>query len=193
MKKNLIRQAGYRNLELAEEKVAEFDYRPVACQRSYRVVVVRKRIRVEQGQRRLFDEVRYLFYITNVSRKEKKPSQLVGSAHQRCNQENVVEQLKNGVEAMRMPSDTLVSNWAYLAIAAQAWNLKAWLGLLHPKKSFGREVLRMQFQRFLRRIMQLPCQILRHSRRLTYRLISVNEWTEQILLGSLWLRRRRFG
>ena len=33
-------------------------------------------------------------------------------ANERCEQENVIEQLKNGVNAMRMPVDDLISNWA---------------------------------------------------------------------------------
>jgi hypothetical protein len=32
----------------------------------------------------------------------------------------VIEQLKNGVNAMRMPVDDLVSNWAYMVMAALA-------------------------------------------------------------------------
>ena len=45
--------------------VAEFDYRPVACEKSYRVVVLRKRLGIDKGQMRLFEEYRYFFYITN--------------------------------------------------------------------------------------------------------------------------------
>ena len=65
-------------------------------------------------------------------------SEVVRENNRRCNQGNVIEQFKNGVEALRMPSDTLVSNWAYLVIAAQAWNLKAWLGLVLPHKQRAR-------------------------------------------------------
>jgi len=34
--------------------------------------------------------------------------QVVFDANARCNQENVIEQLKNGVQAMRMPSARLI-------------------------------------------------------------------------------------
>ncbi len=193
VKRQRIREAGYRNLELAEEHTAEFEYRPRPCKKTYRVVAVRKRIRVNKGQRRLFDEVRYLFYITNIVAEEKSAAQVVFSANRRCGQENVNEQLKNGVQAMRMPSDTLESNWAYLVIAAQAWNLKAWLGLLQPHQGFGRQLLTMEFRRFLRQVVQLPCQIVRQGRRLIYRLLGVNQWTEAFLQGVLWLKRMRFG
>ena len=118
---------------------------------------------------------------------------MVRLSNGRCAQENVIEQLKNGVQAMRMPSDTLLSNWAYLVITVQAWNLKAWLGLVQPDQRFGGQIARMEFRKFLRQIVQLPCQILKQSRRLVYRLLGINEWTEAFLLGVDWLRRVRFG
>ena len=42
--------------------VAEFEYCPVACHRSYRVIVVRKLLGTDKGQMRLFEEYRYFFY-----------------------------------------------------------------------------------------------------------------------------------
>ena len=193
VKQALVREKGYRDVQLLEEEVAEFDYRPRACQETYRAVVLRKRIAVEKGQRRLFEEDKYLFYLTNLPRKEASASQVVRLSNGRCAQENVIEQLKNGVQAMRMPSDSLESNWAYLVITAQAWNLKAWLGLVQPDQRFGGQIGRMEFRKFLRQIVQLPCQILKQSRRLVYRLLGVNEWTEAFLQGVIWLRRVRFG
>ena len=94
-----------------------------------------------------------------------------------------MEQLKNGVQAMRMPSDSLESNWAYLVIAAQAWNLKAWLGLVQSDKTMGQRILKMEYRRFLRQVVQIPCQILQRGRRLLYRLLNVNDWTETLLSG----------
>ena len=193
VKQALVREKGYREVQLLEEEVAEFDYRPRACQETYRAVVLRKRIAVEKGQRRLFEEDKYLFYLTNLPRKEASASPVVRLSNGRCAQENVIEQLKNGVQAMRMPSDSLESNWAYLVITAQAWNLKAWLGLVQPDQRFGGQIGRMEFRKFLRQIVQLPCQILKQSRRLVYRLLGVNEWTEAFLQGVIWLRRVRFG
>ena len=63
-----------------------------------------------------------------------------------------------------MPSDSLESNWAYLVIAAQAWNLKAWLGLVQSDKTMGQRILKMEYRRFLRRLVQIPCQILQRGR-----------------------------
>jgi hypothetical protein len=55
----------FKNLRLLGEAVAEFPYRPAACEKTYRMVVVRKTIAVDQGQQRLFEEIRYFFYLMN--------------------------------------------------------------------------------------------------------------------------------
>ena len=79
-----------------------------------------------KGRAGPLDEIRYFFYITN--RVDYTGEQIVSLANGRCNQENVIEQLKNGVNAMYMPVDDLLSNWAYMVMTSLAWNLKAWLG-----------------------------------------------------------------
>ena len=105
-----MRFKGYENKVLIGEDIAEIDYQPLKCSRPYRLIIVRKNISVQKGERALFDEIRYLFYITN--RLDYTGEQIVSLANRRCNQENVIEQLKNGVNAMRMPVDDLLSNWA---------------------------------------------------------------------------------
>ena len=138
VKREIVRRQGFKNLRLEREEVAEQEYRPTQAEKTYRMIVLRKSILVEKGQQRLLPETRYHFYVTNVAAEEMTVPKVVRENNRRCNQGNVIEQLKNGVEALRMPSDTLVSNWAYLVIAAQAWNLKAWLGLVLPHKQRAR-------------------------------------------------------
>src|SRR5271169_5952560 len=43
-KPEIVRERGYKTIHLLEEMVAEFDYRPGACKKSYRMIVVRKRL-----------------------------------------------------------------------------------------------------------------------------------------------------
>lgn len=93
---------------------------PAAMQ--YRMIALRKKIAVEKGQERLFEQYRYFFYITND--RTSTPEQIVFSANDRCDQENLIEQLKNGVRSMRHPLDNLHSNWAYMVMASLAWTLK---------------------------------------------------------------------
>ena len=45
--------------------MAEVAYRPTACRQTYRLIIVRQTVMVEQGQSRLFDEMHYRFYLTN--------------------------------------------------------------------------------------------------------------------------------
>jgi hypothetical protein len=101
VKEQIVKERGYKNIRLQSEQTAEFDYRPVKCRKSYRVVVLRKNLSIEKGEKVLFDDIRYFFYITN-DRKASR-AEIVGDANNRCNQENLIEQLKNGVRAMRMP------------------------------------------------------------------------------------------
>jgi hypothetical protein len=194
VKERIVVEKGYENIKLKAEEVAEFDYQPTACKRSYTVIVVRKHLSVEKGQEVLFPQIRYFFYITNDRRKSE--AKLVDWAHQRCHQENLIEQLKNGVHAMNMPVQDLVSNGAYLVMAALAWTLKAWFALLLPEtgrwaekhREQKRSVLRMEFKGFLNAFLKLPCQIVRTGRRIVYRLLSWNPWLEVFLRGVEALR-----
>jgi DDE family transposase len=172
----------FRNIRLRSEDVAEFDYRPVACEQAYRMVVVRKNLSVEKGEAVLFDDVRYFFYITND--REVSTSEIVFEANDRCNQENLIAQLRHGVHALKMPVDNLVSNWAYMVMASLAWTLKAWFALSLPEDGrWGaryaaekRGVLTMEFRSFVNAFMRVPAQIVRTGRRIVFRLLSWNPW-----------------
>ena len=194
IKEQVVVERGFRNLRLRSEDVAEFAYQPGACRRPYRVVVVRKNLSVEAGEWVLFDEVRYFFYLTNDE--ETPAEELVFLANDRCNQENLIAQLKNGVHALRMPVGTLVSNGAYMVMASLAWTLKAWFALLLPETGrWGeqyaaekRQVLTMEFRTFQQAFMAMPCQILRAGRRIVYRLLAWSPWQRVFLRGVAALR-----
>lgn len=187
VKEQIVKDRGYLNQRLESEEVAEFDYQPVACQRSYRVVVLRKNLSVERGEKVLFEDVRYFFYLTN--RTDLDRDEVVQFANERGDQENVIAQLKSGVNAMRMPVDNLESNWAYMVMAALAWNLKAWYGLMVPDRERGLELVKMEFRGFLQAIILLPTQIIRTGRRIVYRILSYNRWLKDFF--ATWERLRR--
>ena len=186
-KEQVVVEREFENQKLVGEALAEIKYRPSKCSREYRVVILRKNLSVQKGEQALFDEVRYFFYITN---RRDKAEQIVGLANGRCDQENVIEQLKNGVNAMRMPVADLVSNWACMVIAALAWNLKAWYGLLVPNRERGLELVKMEFRRFLSAVMLLPCQVVRTARRVIYRILGYNGWLADFF--ATWERLQRF-
>lgn len=186
-KEQVVLEREFTNQKLVGEDLAEIEYQPTKCQRKYRVIILRKNISVQKGEAVLFEEVRYFFYITN---RKDKPEKIVGLANGRCDQENVIEQLKNGVNAMRMPVNDLVSNWAYMVMAALAWNLKAWYGLLVPNRERGLELVKMEFRRFLHAVMLLPCQVIRTARRVIYRVLSYNSWLKDFF--ATWERLQGF-
>jgi len=179
VKERVVKTREFENKRLACEHIAEFEYRPVKCRRAYRVVVVRKNISVEKGENRLFDEIRYFFYITN--RHDLTMEEVVLFANERCDQENVISQLKNGVNALRLPAVEFYANWAYMVIAALAWNLKAWFALMMTDRTAGEEVLRMEFRRFVNSLVRIPCQIIRTGRRIVYRILGYNHWLKPFL------------
>ena len=112
-------------------------------------------------------------------------------ANQRCNQENLIDQLKNGVQAMRMPVADQTSNWAYMVMASLAWTMKAWFALLLPEAGRWGEkyandkhaVLRMEFKTFVNAFIRLPCQVIRSARQIVVRLMAWNPWLPVFLRG----------
>lgn len=186
-KEEIVKEREYKNIHLESERVGEFEYQPGKCKQGYRVVVLEKNLTVEEGKKALIDDIRYFFYITTL--RERTAEDIVELANGRCDQENVIEQLKNGVNAMRMPVRDLESNWAYMVIAALAWNLKAWFGLLMPDVVRGTQVVNMEFRRFLNTLILLPCQILRTGRKIVYRLLGYNDWLKDFF--ATWERIRR--
>ena len=172
----------YKDIRLVYEEVAEMEYRPAACKRAYRLVILRKELEVRaRDQLQYLPDYRYFFYLTND--RESSLEQIVFSANDRCQQENVLAQLK-ALRALHAPVDNLQSNWAYMLMASLAWNLKVWLALTLPCDGRWREkhteeknqVLRMEFRTFVNAFVRIPCQIVKTGRKIVYRLLAWNSW-----------------
>ncbi|GAA4468087.1 hypothetical protein GCM10023156_58820 [Novipirellula rosea] len=199
LKEQIVVENGYLNKRLAGERIAEFDYQPGKCNRTYRVVMLHKEVHLTRGQMRLFDkeEPVYFFYITNAAKKAKPARQVVIDANARCNQENNISQLKQC--ALCAPLNDLRSNWAYMVIASLAWNLKVWAGLMIKPSGTSEQrleqakmkskVIAMDFTTFRDRILMIPAQIIRRSRSLLYRLLSYRPSVDVLLLIESNIRR----
>jgi hypothetical protein len=195
VKQQVVEERGFKDIRLVDEEVAEMDYRPVACRHTYRLVVVRKNLKVnEPRQGRLFDDYQYFFYLTND--RDSSPEEIVFCANDRCQQENVLAQLA-ACRALHAPVDNLISNNAYMLITSLAWNLKAWLALSLPGSSDlepddrtapKRRLLTMEFRTFVNSLVRLPAQIVRTGRRLVVRLVGWNEWQTALLRLAARLR-----
>lgn len=178
VKENIVRERGYLNVRLEREDIAEFAHKPTKAERAYRIVVLRKTLTSERGQLCLGTNYKYFFYVTNDWNMTRE--QVVRESNRRCNQENLIEQLKNGVRALHAPVNTLVANWAYMIMASLAWTLKAWFALNLPVAPRHRErhaaeaqsVLRMEFRTFLENFILVPTQIIRKARRLIFRVLA---------------------
>jgi hypothetical protein len=190
VKDEVVRRRGYRNVRLLSEQVAEFNYRPGPCQQEYLIVVLRKQLVWERGGVEVERETRYFFYLTN--RWAWSCAEVVQFANDRGNQENLVEQLKNGVPALRAPVNTLEANGGWMVLGALAWSLKVWLGLLQPGTTHGARLLRLEFKAFLQEVMLLPCQIVRAGGQLLYRLLQWNPWVVMLCAVSERLRQLRW-
>lgn len=195
VKEQIVAERGYENIRLVEEWVAEFDYSPTACKKTYRLAVIRKDLDVRDKQGRLFEDYRYFFYITND--RTLSAEEVVHSANDRCNQENLLAQLKS-LRSLSAPVDNLASNWAWMAMTALAWNLKAWLALSlvercgksdDAQREPGRKLLRMEFRTFLNAFIRLPCQIVKTGRRIVYRLLGWNRTLDVLFRLADHLRR----
>ena len=178
VKDRIVRERGYQTLRPNGEDVVDFEYQPGKCKKAYRVVALRKNITVTKGEAALFDEIRYFFYITNDV--ALTADEVVHEARQRCNQENLIEQLKNGVHALHAPVNTMTANGAYMLMASLAWTLKAWFALSlpisprwHERHRAEREkLLRMEFRTFGASLINIPAQIICAGRRLIFRLLA---------------------
>lgn len=182
VKQQVVEARQFQDIRLLREHVAEFRYRPVKCKKEYRVVVVWKELAVYQGQKRLFDDARCFFYITNDW--EKSAEAIVFDANDRCNQENLLAQLKGDAQSLTAPVDSLLSNWAYMVMGSLAWSLKAWAALMLPEggrwqdrhREEKRKLLRMDFTTFRQAMLRVPAQIISAGRRIVYRFLAWNPW-----------------
>lgn len=187
VKEDIVRERGYKNIRLESEELAEFEYKPTSAKRAYRMIVLRKNIIEERGQICLGNDVRYFFYVTNDEKLAAE--EVVAEANGRCNQENLIAQLKSGVRSLHSPLNTLEANWAYMVMASLAWSLKAWAALLLPSSPRHRErhdqeresMLRMDFRTFLLNFIEIPAQIVRTGRRLVYRLLAMRPGTSALM------------
>jgi len=182
VKDAIVRQRGYKVVRQKAEDVVSFSYRPAKCKRGYRVVALRKDLSVERGEQVLFSEHRYFFYITNDW--AVTDHQVVAEARGRCDQENLIAQLKGQVRALHAPVNTLVANWAYMVMAALAWSIKAWCALLLPVSprwaaqhtDQRRRLLGMDFRTFLAAFIEIPCQVVKGARQVRWRVLAWNPW-----------------
>jgi hypothetical protein len=195
VKERIVMEREYKNLHLEYEDLAEVEYRPKKCRKSYRWVICRKTISVREGQKLLIPETRYFFYLTND--REQSAEAIVFESNERCHQENLIGDLKSG-SALRMPLNSLNGNGLYLVAACLAWTLKSWSALWLTGNGCKREekyrkdrLLKMELMTFLQAMIAIPAQIVRSGRQTIVRLLNVNDWTATFFRWAELLRPTR--
>jgi hypothetical protein len=192
-KQQVVTERGFLNLRLNHEDVAEFTYQPTKCRRPYRVVVVRKNISRMKGEQALIEEIRYFFYFTTYTADTHTPAQIVELANDRCDQENIHGQLKSGLGALHAPVDDLLSNWAYMLIAALAWNIKSWHAMMMHRHHDRAGFIRMEFKRFLDTVIRIPAMVSVRARAIVVRLAAYTVNLDRLFSAWATTERTRFG
>ena len=179
-KEAIVAERGYKNIATVGEDITEFTYQPRNCKRDYRVVALRKDLRVT-GQGVLFNQFRYFFYITNDTRLS--ADEVIAEARHRCDQENLIAQLK-AIRALHAPVNNLDANRAYMTMAAWPGPSRPGLALLlpvHPRwadthNTQRRRLLAMEFRTFGSAVINIPAQIVRTGRQIRWRILAYNPW-----------------
>ena len=124
-RKRLARQRNFTEKRLVKQWIAEAP----GSAMTYRLVIRRQLIENYEGQRYLFDEYRYRYIVTNLPAST-STRDVVDLTYERCDQENIIQQLGAGIAAWRMPVAEFDGNSAWLEIARLAWNIGKWIAQL---------------------------------------------------------------
>lgn len=182
LRRECARRRGKRDLKLEEQWLAEIVYKPARSEKTYRLIIRRQRIE-ESEQGELFEMWRYRYVLTSLPRSV-PTEEVVRQTYRRCDQENVIEQLQNGVAAMRMPTGGFLANQAYLVCARLAHNMKSWLAML----ALPREVMRWEWKRFRKAFVYAAARIVRTARQNIVRLADSHRFAHAIRRAIIQLQ-----
>ncbi len=83
-------------------------------------------------------------------------------------------------------------SWAYMVMAALAWNIKSWFAMMMHLKSDRRMYIRMEFRRFLNSIILIPCRVVRRARSITIRLLGYQPTLDRLFSAWRTIERTAF-
>ena len=170
VKERIVREREFKNMRLVGEEVAEFDYRPTACQQDLSHGRGEKVPGSEQGPSGVVRGLPLLLL------HHQRPGTFGGGSGvpgQRSlrSRELAWPNSRAAVRALHAPVDNLVSNWAYMVMTSSGLELESLVGLVSCPRGVGRHaesqreekrrVLRMEFKTFRNAFVRLPCQIVR--------------------------------
>ena len=164
-----------RDWKLEKQWIAEVPYQPTRSDRPYRLIARYQEIKEhEQGQ--LFQFTRFRYILSNLP-PSVSAEEVMDLTYQRCDQENLIEQLQNGVAALRMPTGGMLSNAAFMTCARLAHNLKPWLAQL----ALPLETMRWEWKRFRRAFVYCAARVVLTARQVHVRFADSHRFTGAIL------------
>jgi hypothetical protein len=164
-----------RNLQLEKQWIAELPYQPDRSDQSYRLIARYQEIE-EHEQGNLFTLARFRYVLTNLPLSV-SAEKVMDLTYQRCDQENLIEQLQSGVAAMRMPTGGMLSNAAFMTCARLAHNLKPWLAQL----VLPQETMRWEWKRFRRSFVYCAARVVHTARQVHVRVAESHRFAAAIL------------
>lgn len=180
-------ERNYKTLGTIEQWAAEFNYTIPGGLKTFgldgstfRVVVKRQLVETRQGQQLLYTDYVYRFIITNIPRREMDAAELLCFAYGRCDQENIIEQAKNGIAALRMPTGELLANTAFLMAGQLAWCLRAWLSLL----ALPKETTRWEWKWFRQAFVYVAARITQSGRRAKVYFAGCHRFVDHLVIAS---------
>jgi hypothetical protein len=183
----IARERGYKTLATVEQWAGQFNYTMSSgleefgsTGSTFRVVVKRQLIETREGQQLLYTDYVYRFIITNIPASEMDAGEVLCFAYGRCDQENIIEQAKNGIAALRMPTGELLANAAFLMAGQLAWCLRSWLSLL----ALPKETIRWEWKWFRQAFVYVAARITHGARRANVYLAGCHRFVEHLVTAS---------
>lgn len=192
VKEKVIIERNFKQIKQRTEYVSEYRNRPSKSKKEYRMVVVRQLKEKLTGGLIEGEFYQYFQYITTIE--DQEPVKILELIRKRFEHENKIEQLANGVHAFKMPAKEFNANWAYMVIAAMAWNMKCWLALLMNKidPELGQKLISVEFKRFQNWIINIPCQIIKTGRYVVFKVMSYSLFLKELIELTEKLNRKEF-
>lgn len=173
----------FRTLSTITQWLSEIEYHPQGLTSPCRMIVRRVLVEQRDGQGELFYHFRYRLVLTNLPRSY-TAREIVDLTYQRCDQENVIEQLGQGIAGWRMPVAEFMGNSAWLEMARLAWNLGKWIAQI----SLPGEVVRWEWKRFRRHFVYIAAKVLKLGRSWVVRLAGSHRFLPDILTAHARLQ-----
>ncbi len=138
---------------------------------------------VGMARSHLFDFYRYRYVVTNLPTSW-SPVEVIDATYQRCDQENVIEQMGSGVALWRMPVAEFEGNSAWLEIGRLAWNLGKWIAQL----ALPAEVVRWEWKRYRQAFVYLAVEVVHRSRQRWLRFSPAHRFLDQLVHAHVQLQ-----